>query len=623
MTGKALGAVPAALDPGLRILLEGVKENLEEGDGVRGDPMSRRITLGDLVSMGMVELKGTLIDRNLTPPLTPDIAAPVGDTVVTDTPPAPSGFEVSAGFSKIVLEWDVPKYSNHGLTQVWRAATDNLSDAILIGTSQTFMYSDAVEPGETWFYWIRFVSDSDVVGPYNDTVGTSATTAQDPAVLLEALSGEITATQLHQALTDKIALIDGPESLAGSVAARIASEAQLREEANQAVALVVDQLTTKVSENVAAIEQSMESIDGIRAQWSIRTDVNGHVAGIGLMNDGATSSFQILTSNFAVLDHNDPSRVIIGTFNGNAVIDGAYINNLVVRDQQVENLNVDKLVGDKASFVRSNIGTAVIGTAEIVDILKSSNYSSVAGWAIHKSGLAVFNQAVIRGTLQSSGYGVYTSGWLLESNGAFTLRGSGGKIILSTAGVPADSVSGLGLLATKNSVSAGEVDGLGNLATRNVIDNGTYIANAIVDTLHLQGQAVTHKVATYIPTAFYVHSRTDYQTLAQVQIEATGAPMTITASFLDQGKVTSNAYEVRVLKGGRELWLNALIPPAPPSMDLETGVTPPDGWHSNSIKIEDDSPSPGWQTYYLQARILHIDHVKVKARYLSAKETKR
>ncbi|MCK8394001.1 hypothetical protein, partial [Erwinia amylovora] len=39
--------------------------------------------------------------------------------------------------------------------------------------------------------------------------------------------------------------------------------------------------------NTALVQQSLQSINGIKAQYTVKTDVNGYVAGIGLINEGS------------------------------------------------------------------------------------------------------------------------------------------------------------------------------------------------------------------------------------------------------------------------------------------------------------------------------------------------
>jgi hypothetical protein len=79
----------------------------------------------------------------------------------------------------IILEWDAWTYGNHAYTEIWRSSTDVIGNALLVGTSDTRFYSDAIgQTGVEFYYWVRFRSEADVTGPYNDTEGTAATTGK-------------------------------------------------------------------------------------------------------------------------------------------------------------------------------------------------------------------------------------------------------------------------------------------------------------------------------------------------------------------------------------------------------------------------------------------------------------
>ena len=53
--------------------------------------------------------------------------------------------------------------------------------------------------------------------------------------------------------------------------------------------------------NTALVQQSLQSINGIKAQYTVKTDVNGYVAGIGLINEGSGKSlFIIRADQFAI-----------------------------------------------------------------------------------------------------------------------------------------------------------------------------------------------------------------------------------------------------------------------------------------------------------------------------------
>jgi hypothetical protein len=148
--------------------------------------------------------------------------------VVTDAggalppPPAPTNVVANAAIQNIIVEWDRPNYRGHAYAEVWGAGVDDFSLAVLIGSAPGGIYVDSVGPSITRYYWIRFVNEDDVRGPFNSISGTVATTGPDVEYILGLLSGRITSSELATSLTERINLIDGPDSLAGSVNARLA-----------------------------------------------------------------------------------------------------------------------------------------------------------------------------------------------------------------------------------------------------------------------------------------------------------------------------------------------------------------------------------------------------------------
>ena len=134
--------------------------------------------------------KQDLIDAGV---LTKDPSGNIKPTADTSMaiPPVPTGLTASGAMTIILLEWDDPRlaYSNHGYTEIWAAEVDNFSSAQLVGQSSGVIFVHAVGEGSQRYYWIRFVSTAGVMGPYNAVGGTLGQTAQNPAYLLDAMSG--------------------------------------------------------------------------------------------------------------------------------------------------------------------------------------------------------------------------------------------------------------------------------------------------------------------------------------------------------------------------------------------------------------------------------------------------
>lgn len=123
-------------------------------------------------------------------------------------PPAPTNVTAAGAMTNILIGFDAPPYGNHAHAEVWAAETDLLSAAVLIGTTPGTLFAHALGPGSTRYYWVRFVSKANVIGPWNATAGTLGQTSQDPAWLLEVLTNQLTTDQLAIALNTRIDQID-------------------------------------------------------------------------------------------------------------------------------------------------------------------------------------------------------------------------------------------------------------------------------------------------------------------------------------------------------------------------------------------------------------------------------
>ncbi|WP_157794256.1 phage tail tip fiber protein [Endozoicomonas ascidiicola] len=75
----------------------------------------------------------------------------------------------------------------------------------------------------------------------------------------------------------------------------------------------------------------------------------------------------------------------------------------LISGSELEDINVDKLVGNKAAFVEANINEGSITNAKIGQEISSDNFSPTnAGWRINKQGQAEFNDIYARGDIEAS-----------------------------------------------------------------------------------------------------------------------------------------------------------------------------------------------------------------------------
>jgi hypothetical protein len=185
----AIKNIPAKLDSETKLVLESIKEALEVRLGRRGDELDRAITLRELIDSGLAtQLAQSPYNPNTGATGFGPIGERPGDVTV---PPAPTVLTASGLFTDALLSWNqstnTAPYGNHGFTEIWRSQAEDLSSAVMVGTTNAFIYTDkGLEYDFTYYYWVRFVSTSSIPGPWSNMA--SATTIENIAATMAALS---------------------------------------------------------------------------------------------------------------------------------------------------------------------------------------------------------------------------------------------------------------------------------------------------------------------------------------------------------------------------------------------------------------------------------------------------
>jgi len=221
-----------------------LREAMQTYLGNRGATLDRGVTLRDLTESGLVTLRanfgkgssnpiggpGSLILESI-----PTSSSGTGAVYEPDLtpPPVPTGFAATAAISNLLVECDPQTYTQghgHAKSKLYGATWTSgplpvFADAVVITEFSGTVASHATNPATTWHLWLTWVSVDDVESPpAGGTNGVVATTGQDVALLLEALTGEITASALHTSLGTRIDLIDTPTTgLSAQLAAANAS----------------------------------------------------------------------------------------------------------------------------------------------------------------------------------------------------------------------------------------------------------------------------------------------------------------------------------------------------------------------------------------------------------------
>jgi len=279
---KTLPPASPKMPSELRPLITAMTEIIETGEGVRGNPLDRKITMRDLIDSGIGKIKSGM-RANMDGSLESGFAPPAPDMA---KPPAPEGFSAEGSFYGMVnLTWNNPLelYANHAYTNIYRSEADNFANAEVIGLDPGMLYSDvvrddAVDPQDPetikgYYYWVTFTSTAGVEGPPNSADGTYAEPLADMEYVLSIISGQLSESELADRLNDRIDLIDGPDDLTGSVAQRIREEALARIQAIEAEAEArIDALQEEESARKVAIQSEASSRQSEDAALGRRID---------------------------------------------------------------------------------------------------------------------------------------------------------------------------------------------------------------------------------------------------------------------------------------------------------------------------------------------------------------
>ncbi|ECU5290814.1 DUF1983 domain-containing protein [Salmonella enterica] len=305
--------------------LASVVENMEIGTGQRGDGKDAFVTQRQLAELKLARMNSAGGGGKVS--LAPGLGGGIfPEPLPPESPTKPEGLQVTGGFGYVLLEWVMPRYNGHSMAEIWRGTEDNLSDAVLVGTTPGQVYSDSVNPGWKGFYWIRFVNSAGVSGPYNSPDGTPAETQIDVQAVID----------------------------------------QIHDEA--AKSPIVDVLKKEISDSAEATNEHIEKIseDGgkaFQAIWGQKASAAGITAGIGIVagKDAAgkpVSQVAIASSQLFVFDPNNPGNTAypFAVSGGKVVIQKALIYDSVVDTLAAQHIVADDVkVGATltAPYIRS------------------------------------------------------------------------------------------------------------------------------------------------------------------------------------------------------------------------------------------------------------------------------
>lgn len=192
-------------------------------------------------------------------------------------------------------------------SQITTLVADVTSNAAAITDEQTARATaDSALASDVTILYTKSDENSAAIETESTARLTADEALAETITLLEAVvddNAALIAAETTARVTGDTALASQLTALQATVddnVAAITTEATARSTADSAFSSQITTLQTTVGENVASISTLATVSDGLTAEWMLKTDVNGHVAGFGLYNDGATSDFIIAVDRFGV-----------------------------------------------------------------------------------------------------------------------------------------------------------------------------------------------------------------------------------------------------------------------------------------------------------------------------------
>jgi len=177
----------------------------------------------------------------------------------------------------------------------------------------------------------------------------------------------IPATSLQDQLQFEISLISEVDTVFGSVAQF--NEDRLTEAQRAAEATISEMITrrNKTTQQSASVTETVQVLEGVKAQWAISVNVNNQVEGlVKLSADDSESNFTVVADTFQVAQPGQAGGsavpvFVIGTVDGQDKV--ALRGDMIVDGD----ITADKLSVSQLSAIVANIGTITAG------VLKSSD----------------------------------------------------------------------------------------------------------------------------------------------------------------------------------------------------------------------------------------------------------
>jgi hypothetical protein len=189
---------------------------------------------------------------------------------------------------------------------------------------------------------------------------------------------------------------------AASNTAAISTEATARAAADSALSSSISTVAATAASNTAAISTESTARAGadgtLFAQYTVKIDVNGKVAGFGLAStaNNATpfSEFVVRADRFSVAGTGAADVIPFIVEGGVVYLDAARIKNAAIVNAQINDLSADKLTAGDIAAARMAANFLTVAQAEITELSAiSSHLGDIDGGSLDINGLFIVTSA--------------------------------------------------------------------------------------------------------------------------------------------------------------------------------------------------------------------------------------
>ena len=234
---------------------------------------------------------------------------------------------------------------------------------------------------------------------------------------------------------------------------------------NQATS--ISTLSSQVGTNTAAISTQSSVINGLSAQYMVKTDVNGYVAGFGLYNNGAgDSGFLVRADKFAIGFPGNSNRI---PFYVDST--GTYIYDAFIRNLSADKINAGTLSAD---FIAA--GSITAGKLNFTPLTAGSAAGDINAYATTIDGSKITTGSlnanrIVAGTITTSqlNFSPLTAGSAAGDINAYGTQIDGARI--QTGTLYADRIVGGTITADKLVINGITTDRISGGAISNVVQD--------------------------------------------------------------------------------------------------------------------------------------------------------